>query len=170
MVAIEARLAELDKKLYGSAITSAREATSLQDEIGHLRRRQDDLEGSVLELMEVLEPMEQELARLADQATAGDVAIHAAQTSLAEAEAAVDGELYESASRRELALPQVPADVLTRYEGSRASFGSSTVVRFSGSDCSGCPYSMPAVEADRVRSLTAGTLVDCSECGRLVVR
>ena len=114
--------------------------------------------------------MEQELARLADQATAGDVAIHAAQTSLAEAEAAVDGELYESASRRELAVPQVPADVLTRYEGSRASFGSSTVVRFSGSDCSGCPYSMPAVEADRVRSLTAGTLADCSECGRLVVR
>ena len=170
VVAIEVRLAELDKKLYGSAITSAREATSLQDEIGHLRRRQDDLEGSVLELMEVLEPMEQELARLADQATAGDVAIHAAQTSLADAEAAVDGELYESASRRELALPQVPADVLTRYEGSRASFGSSTVVRFSGSDCSGCPYSMPAVEADRVRSLTAGTLADCSECGRLVVR
>ena len=64
----------------------------------------------------------------------------------------------------------VPADVLARYEGSRASFGSSTVVRFYGSDCSGCPYSMPAVEADRVRSLTAGTLVDCSECGRLVVR
>ena len=114
--------------------------------------------------------MEQELARLADQASTGDVAIQAAQIALAEAEAAVDGESSESASRRELALAQVPADVLDRYEGSRASFGSSTVVRFSGSDCSGCPYSMPAVEADRVRSLTAGTLADCSECGRLVIR
>ncbi|MEC8872701.1 MAG: hypothetical protein VX889_01220 [Actinomycetota bacterium] len=45
VAAIEARLAELEKKLYGSAITSAREATSLQDEIGHLRRRQDDPDG-----------------------------------------------------------------------------------------------------------------------------
>ena len=59
---------------------------------------------------------------------------------------------------------------LARYERNLASFGSSTVVRFSGADCSGCPYSMPAVEADRVKGLATGTLADCSECGRLVVR
>jgi len=29
---------------------------------------------------------------------------------------------------------------------------------------------MPSMEADRVKGLDAGTLAECSECGRLVVR
>ena len=51
VTAIEIRLAELDRKLYGGAITTAREASTLQEEIYHLRRRQDDLESDVLEVM-----------------------------------------------------------------------------------------------------------------------
>ena len=89
---------------------------------------------------------------------------------LADAETLIDGELVESATRREAAVGSLPAEVLARYERNLPSFGSSTVVRFSGADCSGCPYSMPAVEADRVKGLATGTLADCSECGRLVVR
>ena len=136
VAAIEVRLGELDQRLYGSAITSPKEATALQNEIEGLRRRQDDLEGEVLEIMEAL----------------------------------IDGELAEAATRREAAGGSLPADLLARYERNLPSFGSSTVVRFSGADCSGCPYSMPAVEADRVKGLATGTLADCSECGRLVVR
>ncbi len=65
VTAIETRLAELDGKLYGGAISTAREASTLQEEIEHLRRRQDDLESDVLELMEALEPVDERLAELA---------------------------------------------------------------------------------------------------------
>ncbi len=101
---------------------------------------------------------------------AGDAEIEDARAALVDAEALIDGELVESATRREAAIGSLPAEVLARYERNMPSFGSSTVVRFSGADCSGCPYSMPAVEADRVKGLATGTLTDCSECGRLVVR
>jgi predicted nucleic acid-binding Zn-ribbon protein len=170
VAAIEVRLGELDQRLYGSAITSPKEATALQNEIGSLRRRQDDLEGQILEIMEILEPTDARLEELAAAAIVADADIAAAKVALVETEAAIDGELAESATRREAAVQSLPADVLVRYQRSLPSFGASTVVRFSGTDCSGCPYSMPSMEADRVRGLDAGTLAECSECGRLVVR
>ena len=170
VAAIEVRLAELDQRLYGSAITSPKEATVLQNEIGNLRRRQNDLEGQILEIMEILEPTDARLEELAAAAIVADADIAAAKVALVETEAAIDGELAESATRREAAVQSLPADVLVRYQRSLPSFGASTVVRFSGTDCSGCPYSMPSMEADRVKGLDAGTLAECSECGRLVVR
>ena len=170
VAAIEIRLGELDQRLYGSAITSPKEATALQNEIGSLRRRQDDLEGQILEIMEILEPTDARLEELAAAAIVADADIAAAKVALVETEAAIDGELAESATRREAAVQSLPADVLVRYQRSLPSFGASTVVRFSGTDCSGCPYSMPSMEADRVKGLDAGTLAECSECGRLVVR
>jgi predicted nucleic acid-binding Zn-ribbon protein len=170
VAAIEVRLGELDQRLYGSAITSPKEATALQNEIGSLRRRQDDLEGQILEIMEILEPTDARLEELAAAAIVADADIGAAKVALVETEAAIDGELDESATRREAAVQSLPADVLVRYQRSLPSFGASTVVRFSGTDCSGCPYSMPSMEADRVKGLDAGTLAECSECGRLVVR
>jgi predicted nucleic acid-binding Zn-ribbon protein len=169
VAAVEARLAELDQRLYGSAITSPKEATTLQNEIASLRRRQNDLEGQVLEIMELVEPFDVRLEELAVASDAADEAIAAALVALAEVEVVIVGELAESATRREAAVGSLPADVLARYQQSLPSFGSSTVVRFSGADCSGCPYSMPSMEADRVKGLAAGTLADCSECGRLVV-
>ena len=170
VASIEVRLGELDQRLYGSAITSPKEATALQNEIGSLRRRQDDLEGQILEIMEILEPTDARLEELAAAAIVADADIAAAKVALVETEAAIDGELAESATRREAAVQSLPADVLVRYQRSLPSFGASTVVRFSGTDCSGCPYSMPSMEADRVKGLDAGTLAECSECGRLVVR
>ena len=170
VTAIETRLAELDGKLYGGAITTAREASTLQEEIEHLRRRQDDLESDVLELMEALEPVDERLAELAGLEIRQDGSIAEALSDLNSAEAAVTDELDQSAARRETAVAQLDVEVLGRYETNRAAFGSSTAVRFAGSDCKGCPLTMPAVEADRVRALPSGTLVDCSECGRLVVR
>jgi len=170
VAAVEARLAELDGKLYGGAITSPKEATSLQGEMGHLKKRQDDLEGQVLEAMELIEPLDAELVALAGTGESQDAAVVAARTALDETEAGIVADLAASAERRVAAVAGVPDEVLARYEKGRPAFGSSTVVRFSGNDCSGCPYSMPAVEADRVKSMEAGTLADCSECGRMVVR
>jgi len=170
VTAIETRLAELDGKLYGGAITTARGASTLQEEIEHLRRRQDDLESDVLELMEALEPLDERLAELAGLGIRQEASTAEALAALNTAEASVTEALDQSATRRETAVAQLDVEVLGRYEKNRTAFGSSSAVRFAGADCKGCPLTMPAVEADRVRALPSGTLVDCRECGRLVVR
>ncbi len=85
-------------------------------------------------------------------------------------EEVVDSEINEAKERRSAAAGEVAPDVLARYDRIAGGLGASTVVHFVGSDCTGCPYSMPAVEADRVRALPEGTLAECNECGRLVAR
>ena len=170
VAAIEIRLTELDGKLYGGAITTAREASTLQAEIEHLRRRQDVLEGDILELMEALEPLDESLEKLIGLGIRQEADISEAQEDLITAEAAVSDQLAQSATRRETAVSQLGVELLGRYEKNRVTFGSSAAVRFVGVNCQGCPLSMPAVEADRMRALPSGTLADCHECGRLVVR
>ena len=170
VTAVEDRLAELDGMLYGGSVTSPKEAVALQNEIGHLRQRLDSLEGTVLETMEELEPVDKALAELSTRAGTEEESIATCRSALLAAESTVDGEVVEAEERRALAAGDVPTEVLARYERARISFGASAVVHFAGGDCNGCPYSMPAVEADRVRALDVGTLAECSECGRLVVR
>ncbi len=170
VAAVESRLAELDGLLYGGSVTSPKEAVSIQTEIGHLRQRLDSLEGTLLEVMEELEPVEQLLSELGQRALVEAGATEERLAELRAAEAVVEAEIGEARARRQQAAGEVQPEVLDRYERATRSFGASTVVHFSGSDCKGCPYSMPAVEADRVRGLPEGTLAECSECGRLVVR
>ena len=85
-------------------------------------------------------------------------------------EAGLGDDLVQAEERRRVAAAEVPTDVLGRYEGLRGILGASTVVRFEGANCRGCPSSMPAVEVDRVKHLEGGTLTECTECGRLVAR
>jgi len=170
VAAVEDRLGELDTLLYGGSVTSPKEAVAIQTEISHLRERLDSLEGTVLEVMEELEPVERLIADLDVRGVEEASVVEHCRGELFAAEAVVDADVAEANERRSAAAEQVDHDVLARYDRAAAGLGASTVVHFAGSNCTGCPYSMPAVEADRVRALAEGTLAECNECGRLVVR
>ena len=120
--------------------------------------------------MEEIDPVDDRLGELDVQAEAEDATIATAQAALAATEAGLESDLARAGERRNAADVEVPGEVLGRYEGLRGIFGASTVVRFDGANCRGCPSSMPAVEVDRVKHLEGGTLTECTECGRLVAR
>jgi|TARA_B100001971_G_scaffold61015_1_gene56037 predicted nucleic acid-binding Zn-ribbon protein len=170
VAAVEDRLTELDTLLYGGTITSPKEAVAIQTEIGHLRQRLDSLEGTVLEVMEELEPVERLVSELDARGVLEAAVVEERRQELQAGEEVVDSEINEARARRSAAAGEVAPDVLARYERIAGGLGASSFVHFVGSDCSGCPYSMPAVEADRVRALPEGTLAECTECGRLVAR
>jgi len=168
--AVVTRMQELNRRLYDSGISSPREAREIQQEVDRLTPRQDDLEERVLEIMEEIDPVDARLRELDVLAEAGDAKIAEAQAVLAGTEEGLAEDLTSAGDRRRVAAAEVPADALDRYERLRGVFGASTVAGFDGSDCRVCPLSMPAVEVDRVKHLEVGTLTDCTECGRLVVR
>jgi len=167
---IEAKAEEEQQKLYGGSVTSPKEAQALQDEVESLKRHQSSLEDRIIELMESLEPLngsidafEAALAGLAERQTT-------AETTLAERELELGDAIEAEVQSRADVAGKVDAELLARYEAVRGGFGASAVVRFDGKNCDGCPLSMPAVEADRVKKSEPGTLIDCQECGRLVAR
>jgi predicted nucleic acid-binding Zn-ribbon protein len=169
VAAIEAHMKATDAKLYGGAVNAARELQALQDELKSLKRRQNSLEDDELELMEQAEPMDADLARLADEHQAADDEATRLTAAVAEAEAGIAAELTAVEAARAAAIEDVAPELLAEYERLRGQLGGIAVARLEAKTCGGCHLGLSAVEVDRIRKTPAGELVHCEECGRILV-
>jgi predicted nucleic acid-binding Zn-ribbon protein len=167
---VEEKVASVDRQLYGGGVTSPKEAQALQADLESLRRRQSQLEDQVLELMEQIEPLDESLA--GSQAELADLASTRAevQGALAAAEASVDEELARVDGIRASLAAQVPAALLDEYERLRPQMDGVAVARLQGGTCQGCHLTLAAAEVDEIRRLPADAIVHCPDCGRLLVR
>jgi uncharacterized protein len=160
---------EVDRTLYGGVVRNPRELMDLQEELSALGRRQRALEDQEIEIMEALEPVEAELASLDDDRRTARADLERLTAELGDAEAVIDDELAELAERRLAAIAPVAPDILDEYERLRVAFGGVGVARLIGSSCSGCHLTLPAVDVDQIRRGESGPMVNCSQCGRLLV-
>jgi predicted nucleic acid-binding Zn-ribbon protein len=172
---LEAELAACDKK--DATLTARlrtlvvpREAEAVQAELHALAVRRSGLEDDALACMDQVEALT--IAQAADDeaAVALDAELADAAAALARAEAEVDAAREDLAARRTALAPTVPAELLDRYERLRTHFGGVAVARLEGGRCAGCHLSLPAIELDRIRRLPPDEIVECEQCGRLLVR
>jgi predicted nucleic acid-binding Zn-ribbon protein len=170
IASLNERAVSHDKTLYGGTIGNPRELQALQDEIGSLKRRISHLEDQELELMEQMEPLEQELARLAAERAAIDDRAAALRAEIAEQEVAIDAELATVRSERDALAAEVEPDLMATYEDLRPRSGGIAIARLVNGSCGGCHLGLAAVEIDRIKKLPAEAVVHCEECGRLLAR
>ena len=169
IAAATARREVLEQRMYAARGTPARDLQAMDDEIRHLRERQDQLEDAELEVMVALEPLDAESAALGAERGALGTEAGQLRAALAEAEAQIDAELVVQRVARTAAADTVPEDLRDRYESLRARLGGTGAARLVGNRCSGCHLELPSMEVDRVRHLPAGTVVTCEQCGRILV-
>ncbi len=169
VAAVEARMAQTDAKLYGGAVSAARELQALQDELKSLKRRQTTLEDDELDLMELAEPLDADLARLAGQRAESDEEATRLTAALAEAEVDIAAQLETVERERVDAAAGIDAGLLAEYERLRSQLGGIAVARLVAKTCGGCHLGLSAVEVDRIRKTPAGEMVHCEECGRILV-
>ena len=167
---IQAKADVDDNRLYSGEITAIRDLQALQDEIKGLRSRQGMLEERAIEALVEAEELTDQAESLEEQRRSCDERVTVLEAELASAETAIDDQLAAlSTARAEVAAAAETAAV-TRYERMREMFGPSTAVRFDPSSGCGCPHQMPAVEVARIKRCAEGEVLDCAECGRLVLR
>ena len=159
-----------ESKLYGGEVTGLKDLEALQHEIAMLRERQGSFEDVALEAMMEAEELQERVAALERARTSIDEVITGLRREIAEAEAEIDAQLADVAAKRVEVTAAVAPELVAEYERREPAFGASTVVRFDGSNCTGCPSSMPAMEVDRIKHLDGDVPVDCQECGRIVLR
>jgi len=159
-----------ESKLYGGEVTGLKDLEALQHEIAMLRERQGSFEDVALEAMMEAEELQERVAALERARTSIDEVITGLRGEIAEAEAEIDAQLADVAAKRVEVAAAVAPELVAEYERREPAFGASTVVRFDGSNCTGCPSSMPAMEVDRIKHLDGDVPVDCQECGRIVLR
>ena len=167
---ISAKADQDDSRLYSGEVQGLKELTTLQEEIAGLRSRQGDLEEKAIEAMVESDELATQIAQRESGRAGVDERITVLTAELEAAEAEIDAELDRIAAERAESAGDVDSEVLARYEQLRPAFGAATAVRFDETSGCGCPSTMPAVEFDRVKRCQPGSILDCEECGRIVLR
>lgn len=170
VASIEAKVAEVNKRLYSGTVSAPRELQAMQADVISITRHKGTVEDHVLEAMERREPLEATLDALLASFTEADTEAERLREVIASAELDIDIEIEgEQALRDELA-GTVPAEMLAQYDALRPKLGGVAVARLERGSCMGCHLSLSATELDRIKKQPADALVRCEQCSRILVR
>jgi len=170
LASIEAKIGEVDRRLYSGTVSAPRELQAMEADLGSLKRHRSDVEDHVLETMQDREPLDTELAGLEQQWTTLEQEAEQLRQAIAVQSAAIEAELATELEARTAAAADIPEDLLSQYERLRATQGGVGAARLVSGRCSGCHLTLPATELDRIRRGGADTVVLCDQCGRILVR
>jgi hypothetical protein len=152
------------------SMTSPKELSAMQDELASLGRRQEVLEDQVLELMEQIEPLSETLS--GHEERQGKIADETGrlEAAIVVAEAEIDAEVASISSQRETHLPTVREDLVARYDKLRSRGRGGVVVgRVVEGHCSACGLQFSSVFIDELKHSNRSELLQCDECGVLLV-
>ncbi len=166
---LEDKAAAANASLYDGSVTAHKELEAVQEEISSLTSRQAHFEDEALEQMELAEPVEEELAAARAELEAAIEASAAADTALAEAITVLEAEIAVVETDRSSSVEAVPTELLVTYDSLRAGLGVA-VARLAGARCEGCHLEIPSAQLEAVRRAPADEVVNCPECGRILVR
>lgn len=187
--ALQARIAELESAIASTEHESAgvatkrarleqqlktviapREAEALMHEIALMNTQRSALDDTELEAMDGLAAAEAQLAEhLNDEPRVRDAAAAAAQVAgVARAESEAD--IASSTDQRDVLRGQFDAAMLERYDSMRAAHGGVAIAKLNGLRCEGCHLDLSRGEVDDIKRLPADEIVECPNCGRLLVR
>lgn len=169
MARAESRIVEIEKRMYSGEVSASRELQAMAAEVDSLRTRRSSLEEEVLLAMEEAEPIDAELAALAEEGRGHEAQVERLSVAITEAEAAIDAELGERRATRVGTAAGVPDDLLSTYERLRVRLGGVGAARLVGASCTGCHLTLPATELDRIKREPPDALVFCDQCGRILV-
>ncbi|MFV0317532.1 MAG: zinc ribbon domain-containing protein [Microthrixaceae bacterium] len=167
---VEDKAAEVERMLYGGTITAAKELEAYQADLVSLRERQGTLEDTALELLETAEPLESELEANSATMESATATVTEVEARLGVAEAGIDDEIAQVEAGRAAALEPLDPDVVEQYVMLRRSLGGTGAARLNGARCEGCHLEIPSAQLEEVRHAPDDAMVNCPECGRILVR
>ncbi len=155
------------KRLYGGEVTSPKELAGIQQELESLKERIDQAETSLLEQMEIVEPMEKEIAIIAEKVDR----LRAETAEAKSAYGAVSSEITLARAalreKRAVTVTGVVKDQLELYERIRKRHRRA-VVELKNSICGGCRTEIPTVELKRIMEEPGPSR--CPNCGRILIK
>ncbi len=158
-----------EARAISGRVTSPKELTAIQEEVGALRRRQGALEDELLERMERRETLDAELAELSTRRE-GVTSDQAEVTKTRDAALdEIDHEHEVQRAARALLEPKVGAELRKLYEQIRTRQGGVGAGALRGDTCQGCRTSLSRVELNAMRALPPERIKRCEHCRRILV-
>jgi predicted nucleic acid-binding Zn-ribbon protein len=166
----EARIAEIDKRMYSGTISASRDLQAMATEIEHLKQRVSTLEDAALEAMDEREPLDGAVDALDEEAARLEAEAGALRVAIEAAEREIDEEIAREVDARAAAASSIADDLLARYEQLRGRLGGIGAAKLEHGTCMGCRMQLPATELDRLKREPEDALIFCEQCGRILVR
>ena len=164
---VEARIARDTERV--NATSSVKDVTALETELESLYRRKNNLEDMELVVMERVEIAEAQLSATRD--LDNDLA-EKLEDIATRRRAALDELSQERATltaKRGLLEHSVAPDLLGLYEKLRAKSGTGAAL-FQAGTCGACTMSLTGNELAKVRAAEIDEVLECPECGAIMVR
>jgi predicted nucleic acid-binding Zn-ribbon protein len=165
---LTAKRSRLEQQL--KIVTETRQADALNHEIEILNAHRDELDDRELEAMEQQSNAEQRLAELASSEDAIVAMMEAAASQLAVAKGAGAEEERELTAKYDAARAELTPEEVALYDAQRVRHGGIGIAKLVGLKCDGCHLDLSRAEVDAFKALPADELVDCPQCGRVLVR
>jgi predicted nucleic acid-binding Zn-ribbon protein len=161
------KISREEQRLYSGTIKNPKELEDIQSEVSALKRRRQELESDLLEVM--IEREDAESAQEEAQAHLEKVQADwsSGQSDLISEQKALQEKLAEIEQMRAGILPGIDTGDLSTYEGLRRRKGGMAVVELRDGTCGGCGV---AVSPGLEWQLRQGQLVACGNCERIIVR
>ena len=162
---LEMKLKESETRLYAGGM-NARETDQKRLEVQSLRGQQSALEDRVLGLIDQVDPVRAEVARIEAKLAATGEEVATLEAVIATAWAQIDGKIARHAnSKREIAAT-IPAELVTLYEQLRKSKEGVAVGRLTGGVCGGCHLALSLPEQTEAADWDPPR---CLHCMRILV-
>lgn len=166
---VRARLDRNNARL-ASGQGSAKDLQAMSQENTNLDRRIGVLEEAELEVMEQLEEARSAQAELAATRDGLVAELDRATEQRDAAQADLDDDAARVRPHRDALAAQLPADLLASYERKRRSSGGVGAAALVDGRCGGCRLQLNVSELNAIRAAPADEVLECDECGRILVR
>ena len=163
---LEERLGRVETRLYGGAVTNARELDAAQGERTFFVEHKGEEEDKLLELMVEMEEVQGDLTETQQRLAELEASRPAEEAQLQKSEAQLSVELSELGGSRDQITPVLPASALSLYESLTKSRGGHAVARVERGMCQGCRLHLSTMELQKARS--PSNIVRCSSCRRIL--
>ena len=164
----QARINDLETRLYSGEVKAAKELANLQREVESLKAHQSTREERSLECMAVLDQTQAAHDAALSTFNAVQEEWDASQAKGNAELEALDQAIAARQTRRQAQAATIDPPSLATYERLRPVKGGRAVARLVGDRCDGCRLTLPSGAAGRVK--TSFGLVYCVNCGRILCR
>lgn len=162
------RAEHLDRALSAST-GGVRELDAMNQELVHVRSLLADAEDNELNFLMTLEPLLATVATVKEQAQPHLSRRLELQATIAELQATLNDEVAALREQRTERAAAVAPAWLTRYDQALARCGGSGAALVDNGRCDGCRIALSPLDVDRFKHLADGEVMDCPECGRLLL-
>lgn len=157
-----------ENKLYGGSITNPKELTAVQSEVNFLKKRQDEKETEILEVLDLIDGMKAETENFSKKVKELNAEVFEAKKAYERAILEIEEELARLAKLREETIPDISPQHLEIYKELRKKKGGVVVVELIEGICQGCSTELSAKEVDKM--ISSDEFWRCPNCRRIIIK